>query len=183
MTSVAVVGVRNRGCIRANQRGIAPCDDMARTARAVGMIVVWHEAAVELSTHRTSSLPGALPSIEVAMARSTSVLCESRKAGPAYVSAATLATAKIATSISVAMTAARPRVRAESFAPSFTLRQPSQPQYLTTASRNEFNRRPNDPDHGLSHAAYVCAELRSACPVPPSTRATIAKTASAPTSM
>ena len=83
MTSVAVVGVRNRGCIRANQRGIAPCADMARTARAVGMIVVWHEAAVEVSTHRTSSLPGALPSTEVAMAPSTSVLCDARKAGPA----------------------------------------------------------------------------------------------------
>ena len=32
-----MVGVRNRGCIRANQRGIAPCADMARAARAVGM--------------------------------------------------------------------------------------------------------------------------------------------------
>ena len=78
-----MVGVRKRGCIRANQAGIAPCADIASAARAVGMIVVWEDAAVEVSTHRTSSLPGALPSTEVAMAPSTSVLCEARKAGPA----------------------------------------------------------------------------------------------------
>ena len=83
MTRVATVGVRKRGCIRANQAGIAPCAAIARAARAVGMIVVWADAAVEVSTHSTSSLPGVLPSTEVAMAPSTSVLCEARNAGPA----------------------------------------------------------------------------------------------------
>ena len=56
---------------------------MASAARAVGMIVFWADAAVEVSTHSTSSLPGTLPSTEEAIALSTSVLCEARKAGPA----------------------------------------------------------------------------------------------------
>ena len=54
---------------------------------------------------------------------------------------------------------------------------------MNTASRNEFDRLPNDPVHGLSHAADGCAAPGSACPVPALTSATMAKTASAPTSM
>ena len=48
---------------------------MASTARAVGMIVVWVDAAAEVSTHRISSLPAAVPRTSEDMAPRTSPLC------------------------------------------------------------------------------------------------------------
>ena len=74
MASVATVGVRYRGCILANRAGRARCAAMASAARAVGKIVVWADAAVEVSTHRISSLPAVLPSTRVDIAPSTSLL-------------------------------------------------------------------------------------------------------------
>ena len=101
---------------------------MASVARAVGMIVVCAEAAVEVSTHRMNTLPAALPSTRVDIAPSTLSLCWDRNAGPAKTRQATATTAKIATSITVEMTAARPGVRAASLVSSLTLTAQSQPQ-------------------------------------------------------
>src|SRR5450432_1491362 len=101
---------------------------MASTARAVGMIVVWVDAAAEVSTHRISSLPAAVPRTSEDMAPSTSLLLRARKAGPANVRQAVLTTAKTATSSTVEMTAARPGVRARSLVSSLTLTAQSQPQ-------------------------------------------------------
>src|ERR1700728_2987108 len=120
MARVAAVGVQNRGLILARRDGSARCAAIASTARAVGMIVVWVEAAVDVSTHRISSLPAVLPSTAVAMALSTSELLADRNAGPAKASAAVLTIANTATSRSVDMTAARPGVRLESFVSSLT---------------------------------------------------------------
>ncbi len=101
---------------------------MASTARAVGMIVVWADAAVEVSTHRMSSLPAALPSTRLDIAPRTSPLLRVRNAGPANVSAAMLNTAKMATSSTVEMTADRPGVFALSLVSSLTDTAQSQPQ-------------------------------------------------------
>src|SRR6266851_15920 len=101
---------------------------MASTARAVGMIVVWVDAAADVSTQRMSSLPAVLPSTAEDIAPSTSVLCWARNAGPANASAAVLTTAKTATSTTVDMTAARPGVLVLSLVSSLTLSAQSQPQ-------------------------------------------------------
>jgi hypothetical protein len=45
-----------RGWIRPIQRGAAPCLAIDSVVRAVGRIVVWVEAAAEVSTASTSSL-------------------------------------------------------------------------------------------------------------------------------
>src|ERR1700678_52533 len=50
MSTVDTVGVRWRGCILANALGIALYTDIERVVRAVGRIVVWVDAAAELST-------------------------------------------------------------------------------------------------------------------------------------
>src|ERR1700722_3383951 len=128
IASVATVGVRKRGLILARRDGSALCAAMASTARAVGMIVVCVDAAVEVSTHRMSSLPAVLPRTALAIALSTSELFADRNAGPAKARAAVLTTANTATSITVDITAARPGVRLESLVSSFTDSAQSQPQ-------------------------------------------------------
>src|SRR3984957_9111418 len=170
-----MAGVRRRGLIRASRAGSAPCAAIASTARAVGMIVVCVEAAVEVSTHRISSLPAVLPRTALAIALSTSELFADRNAGPAKASAAVLTTAKTATRMSVDMTPALPGVRLESFVSSLTDSAQSQPQYTNTASRNESDSVLNDPVHGFSQCRAGACAPGSACPEPTRTKATIAK--------
>src|SRR5260370_32888391 len=119
--------------MRANRAGTALCAAIASTARAVGMIVVWADAAAEVRTQRMSSLPQVLPSTREAIAPSTSVLLLARKAGPAKARAAMLTTENTATSSTVDRTAARPGVREASLVSSLTLTAQSQPQSMKTA--------------------------------------------------
>lgn len=72
-----------RGWMRASDAGSAPQRAIDSIVRAVGMIVVCVEAAVEVSTTSTSSLSNGLPSTRVPSALSTSPECALRNAGPA----------------------------------------------------------------------------------------------------
>ncbi|HUY48996.1 MAG TPA: hypothetical protein VMV92_25300 [Streptosporangiaceae bacterium] len=65
ITSVDTVGVRFLGWILANAPGIALQAAIDRVVRAVGRIVVWVEAAAELSTIRISSRDRNVPTPEV----------------------------------------------------------------------------------------------------------------------
>src|SRR5215469_16396079 len=65
ITTVDTVGVRYRGLILANVWGSAPYAAIDSVVRAVGKIVVWVEAAAELSTMRISSRDKTVPNPEV----------------------------------------------------------------------------------------------------------------------
>ncbi len=56
MPTVDQVGVRCLRCTRANWLGIAWCAAIEKVVRAVGRMVVWVEAAEEVSTMKISSL-------------------------------------------------------------------------------------------------------------------------------
>src|ERR1700747_1199041 len=64
-TTVDTVGVRYRGLILANCGGSARWAAMDSVVRAAGKIVVWVDAAAELSTIKISSLDKTVPSPEV----------------------------------------------------------------------------------------------------------------------
>src|SRR5215469_11063646 len=61
ITRVDTVGVRYLGWILANDSGSAPYAAIDRVVRAVGRMVVWVEAAAELSTMRSSSRDRKVP--------------------------------------------------------------------------------------------------------------------------
>ena len=65
MTTVETVGVRCRPWMRANDFGMALYEAIDSVVRAVGRIVVWVEAAAELSTIRISRWESTLPNPEV----------------------------------------------------------------------------------------------------------------------
>src|SRR4030088_326735 len=65
ITSVDTVGVRFLGWILVNDAGSALYAAIDRVVRAVGRIVVWVEAAAELSTIRISSRDRNVPNPEV----------------------------------------------------------------------------------------------------------------------
>src|SRR5580693_8566614 len=64
ITTVDTVGLRNLGLIFANDSGSAPYAAIESVVRAVGRIVVWVEAAAELSTMRIRSRDRTVPSPE-----------------------------------------------------------------------------------------------------------------------
>src|SRR5580704_5650682 len=79
---VAVLGVWNRGSIRAKYRGIAPCAAIERTVRVVGRIVVWVDARADVSTAKIKSRSHGGASTAVPSALRTSSECADRNSGP-----------------------------------------------------------------------------------------------------
>src|SRR5437764_8718276 len=69
MAIVDTVGVRYRGCIFANDDGIALYTDIDSVVRAVGRIVVWVDAAAEDSTMSSSRWVRNEPKAEVPKTR------------------------------------------------------------------------------------------------------------------
>ena len=130
MAMVDVVGVWKRGCIVAKCRGIARWAAIDRTVRAVGRMVVWVDAAAELSTARITSLPKVLPRTSLPSTASTSPWLSglTSVATPLKARQATVTNAKIASRTKVATIAARPGVRSASRVSSLHATAVSQPQ-------------------------------------------------------
>src|SRR5215471_1530479 len=139
ITRVDTVGVRYLGWILANDSGSAPYAAIDSVVRAVGKIVVWVEAAAELSTIRIRSRDKTVPSHEVPkiappVADSTSNWCAGFASPtplwpmPANACMAVITITYVTSSRTVEMIAARPGVLDLSAVSSFTDKVVSQPQ-------------------------------------------------------
>ena len=80
---VAFAGVRKRGWIFAQYFGSAPFAPIESAVRAVGRIVVWVDAAADVSTARISSLSSGEPRTSLArLARMSLSPCSARYSAP-----------------------------------------------------------------------------------------------------
>src|ERR1700722_5897624 len=139
ITRVDTVGVRYLGWILAKDSGSAPEAAIDSVVRAVGKIVVWVEAAAELSTMRISSRDKTVPSPEVPkiappVTDSTSNWCAGFVSPtplpptPANACIETITITYVTSSRTVEMIAARPGVWDLFAVSSFTDKAVSQPQ-------------------------------------------------------
>src|SRR5215469_12952671 len=139
ITTVDTVGVRYRGLILANDSGSAPYAAIDSVVRALGKIVVWVEAAAELSTMRIRSRDKTVPNPEVPkiappVADSTSDWCAGFESPtplvpmPANACKAMITIAYVRSRRTVEMIPPRPGVRDLSAVSSFTDKAVSQPQ-------------------------------------------------------